>query len=113
GAAVPAVRGRAASPRGDVAVRESWDGLLGAAPPTGRAGRDHADPADACLASRLSGPLPKYAINSAAPSMERFFMNIPSCIPRIMGSATAQKLCIANVTGTRKMTMSHAPIFAL
>ncbi len=40
-------------------------------------------------------------------------MNIAVCMPRIIGSLTAQKLCIANVTGTRKMTMSHAPIFAL
>lgn len=97
----------------DVAVREPRDRLLGPAAAAGRACRDHIDPADARLASRLNGPLPKYAISSAAPSMDRFFMNIASWMPRIIGSLTAQKLCIASVTGTRKMTRSHAPILAL
>ena len=64
-------------------------------------------------ASRLSGPAPKCVINGAAPSMDTLFMSIAICIPRIIGSGTAQKLCIVSVTGTRNSTNSHAPNLAL
>ncbi len=40
-------------------------------------------------------------------------MNIAICIPRIIGSGTAQKLCIVSVTGTRNSTNSRAPNLAL
>src|SRR5439155_18751770 len=46
GAAISAVRGGAASPRIDVALRQSGDGLLGAAAAARRAGGDYADRAD-------------------------------------------------------------------
>jgi len=35
-------------------------------------------------------------------------MSIAICIPRIIGSGTAQKLCIVSVTGTRNSTNSHS-----
>src|SRR5438552_2858135 len=40
-------------------------------------------------------------------------MNSAICRPRIIGSVTAQKLCILSVTGTRNSTISQAPILAL
>jgi Peptidase family M41 len=45
----------------------------------------------------------------AAPSMERFFMNIICCIDFATGSVIARKLCIMTVTGTRKSTNNQAP----
>ena len=49
----------------------------------------------------------------AAPSMERFFMNIICCIAFSVGTVIAQKLCIMTVTGTRKSTNNQAPYLAL
>ncbi len=60
-------------------------------------------------ASRLNGPAPKYATNSAPPSIETFFTNMIRCIAAIVESGTFQKACIIRVTGTRKRTRSHAP----
>lgn len=39
-------------------------------------------------------------------------MNMTICIWRIIGSLTAQKLCIIGVTPMRNSAISHAPIFA-
>ena len=52
-------------------------------------------------------------IKSAAPSIDTFFMNSAICTPRIIGSVTAQKLCIMSDTGTRNSTISQPPILAL
>jgi len=62
-------------------------------------------------ASRPNGPAPNCEISKAPPSIEMFFMNKAICICAIMGSGTFQNLCIVNVTGTRKSTISQAPIF--
>ena len=61
----------------------------------------------------LKGPDPKYKIRRAAPIIDRFFMNIILCVIAIIGSATAQKLCIMIVTGNRNRIRRQAPIRAL
>src|SRR5208283_4230171 len=64
-------------------------------------------------ASRLHGPAPNCETSNAPPNIERFFRNMIICIWAIMGSFTAQKLCIIGVTAMRNSAISHAPIRAL
>ena len=52
-------------------------------------------------------------MRNAAPSIERFFINIICCVCRIIGSVIVQKLCIINVTGIKKAAIIQAPHFAL
>src|SRR5207253_643418 len=51
-------------------------------------------------------------MSSAVPILDRFARKNPSCICAIIGSRTAQKLCIITVTGTRNRISSQAPIRA-
>ena len=62
-------------------------------PASGLLGLDHLP----WRASRLNGPAPKYAKESAPPSIDTFFRNMASCIWTIIGSDMAQKLCIMTV----------------